>query len=89
MLENKNFLFDHLTQKKTSFIPNVLCIGEQCINKDNVDMIDGKSTIKLKQKLDEKNIIVGGYDQVAVDSVVSKLMGFDPLKIKKLRMPIA
>ena len=28
-------------------------------------------------RINEKNIIVGGYDQVAVDSVVSKLMGFD------------
>ena len=37
-------------------------------------------------RINEKNIIVGGYDQVAVDSVVSKLMGFDPLKIKKLRI---
>jgi len=37
-------------------------------------------------RINEKNIIVGGYDQVAVDSVVSKLMGFDPLKIKKLKI---
>ena len=37
-------------------------------------------------RINEKNLIVGGYDQVAVDSVVAKLMGFDPMNIKKLRI---
>ena len=51
-------------------------------------MLDGLnfSLIKDLTYKTTKNIIVGGYDQVAVDSVVSKLMGFDPLKIKKLRI---
>ena len=37
-------------------------------------------------RIKEKNIIVGGYDQVAVDAVVAKMMGFDPMKIEKLRI---
>ena len=37
-------------------------------------------------RIAEKNIIVGGYDQVSVDSVVAKMMGFNPMKIDKLRI---
>jgi len=33
-----------------------------------------------------KNIILASEDQVAIDSVSAKLMGFDPLKIKKIKM---
>ncbi len=32
-----------------------------------------------------KNYLIAGYDQVAVDTVVAKLLGFDPLKIDHLR----
>ncbi len=37
-------------------------------------------------RIKEKDIIVGGYDQVAVDAVVAKMMGFDPMKIDKLKI---
>ena len=33
-----------------------------------------------------KNVIVAGADQVAVDAVVAKMMGFDPLSIKFIRL---
>ena len=33
-----------------------------------------------------KNMIFASYDQVAIDSISAKLMGFDPLKIPKLRI---
>jgi len=34
----------------------------------------------------EKNIIMASYDQVAIDAISAKLMGFDPLSIPKLRI---
>jgi uncharacterized protein (DUF362 family) len=34
----------------------------------------------------EKNIILASSDQVAIDAVAAKLMGFDPLKIKYIRL---
>lgn len=34
----------------------------------------------------EKNIILASADQVAIDAVAAKLMGFDPLNIKYLRL---
>ena len=37
-------------------------------------------------RIHEKNIIIASSDQVAIDSVVSKLMGFDPMRIKKLNL---
>jgi uncharacterized protein (DUF362 family) len=33
-----------------------------------------------------KNVILASADQVAIDAVAAKLMGFDPLKIKYIRM---
>ena len=33
-----------------------------------------------------KNMILAGYDQVAVDSVVAKIMGFEPLDLPAIRM---
>tara|TARA_B110000438_G_scaffold270971_1_gene288509 strand:+ start:1320 stop:2438 length:1119 start_codon:yes stop_codon:yes gene_type:complete len=33
-----------------------------------------------------KNIIMASYDQVAIDAISAKLMGFDPLSIPKLRI---
>ena len=34
----------------------------------------------------EKNFILASYDQVAIDSVSAKLMGFNPMDIPKLRI---
>jgi len=34
----------------------------------------------------EKNIILASADQVAIDAVAAKLMGFDPLSIKYIRL---
>jgi uncharacterized protein (DUF362 family) len=33
-----------------------------------------------------KNTILAGYDQVAVDTIVSKMMGFDPLKLPAIKL---
>jgi hypothetical protein len=33
-----------------------------------------------------KNYILASYDQVAIDSISAKMMGFDPLSITKLRV---
>lgn len=33
-----------------------------------------------------KNTILGGYDQVAVDAMVAKIMGFDPMKLPFIKM---
>jgi hypothetical protein len=33
-----------------------------------------------------KNVVLASADQVAIDAVAAKLMGFDPLKMKYLRM---
>ncbi len=33
-----------------------------------------------------KNYILAGYDQVAVDAIVAKMMGFDPLKLPSIRL---
>ncbi|MFX1329467.1 MAG: DUF362 domain-containing protein [Promethearchaeota archaeon] len=33
-----------------------------------------------------KNYILAGYDQVAVDTVVAKIMGFEPLKLPSIKM---
>ena len=33
-----------------------------------------------------KNYLLAGYDQVAVDTVVSKMMGFDPLKLPAIKL---
>ncbi|MFX1389904.1 MAG: DUF362 domain-containing protein [Promethearchaeota archaeon] len=33
-----------------------------------------------------KNYILAGYDQVAVDSVVAKMMGFEPLKLPAIKL---
>ncbi|MFX1301874.1 MAG: DUF362 domain-containing protein [Promethearchaeota archaeon] len=33
-----------------------------------------------------KNYILAGYDQVAIDTIVAKIMGFDPLKLPAIRM---
>ncbi len=33
-----------------------------------------------------KNYLLAGYDQVAVDAVVSRIMGFDPLSLPAIRM---
>ncbi|MFX1237668.1 MAG: DUF362 domain-containing protein [Promethearchaeota archaeon] len=33
-----------------------------------------------------KNHILAGYDQVAVDAVIAKLLGFDPLKLPAIKM---
>lgn len=33
-----------------------------------------------------KNYILAGYDQVAVDAVVAKMMGFDPLRLPAIKM---
>ncbi len=37
-------------------------------------------------RIHEKNIIIASSDQVAIDSVVSRLMGFEPMNIKKLNL---
>jgi hypothetical protein len=34
----------------------------------------------------EKNVILAGGDQVAIDAVASKMMGFDPLQIGYIRL---
>jgi hypothetical protein len=34
----------------------------------------------------EKNVMLAGADQVAIDAVAAKLMGFDPMSIKYIRM---
>ncbi len=34
----------------------------------------------------EKNLILAGADQVAIDAIAAKLMGFDPLSIKFIRL---
>ena len=33
-----------------------------------------------------KNYILAGYDQVAVDTIVAKMLGFDPLKLPAIKM---
>ncbi|MFX0032188.1 MAG: DUF362 domain-containing protein [Promethearchaeota archaeon] len=33
-----------------------------------------------------KNYVLAGYDQVAVDTVVAKMMGFDPLKLPAIKL---
>ncbi|MFX1348294.1 MAG: DUF362 domain-containing protein [Promethearchaeota archaeon] len=33
-----------------------------------------------------KNMILAGYDQVAVDTIVAKMMGFEPLELPAIRM---
>ena len=33
-----------------------------------------------------KNLLIAGYDQVAVDTVVAKILGFDPLKLPAIRI---
>ena len=33
-----------------------------------------------------KNYLIAGYDQVAVDTVVAKILGFDPLKLPAIRL---
>ncbi len=33
-----------------------------------------------------KNFIIAGYDQVAVDTVAAKMMGFDPLKLPFIKL---
>ena len=33
-----------------------------------------------------KNVLLASADQVAIDAVAAKLMGFDPMKIKFIRM---
>jgi uncharacterized protein (DUF362 family) len=33
-----------------------------------------------------KNLVLAGGDQVAIDAVAAKLMGFDPLSIKYIRL---
>ncbi|MHA1985064.1 MAG: DUF362 domain-containing protein [Promethearchaeota archaeon] len=33
-----------------------------------------------------KNYLIAGYDQVAVDTVVAKLLGFDPLKLPAIKL---
>jgi uncharacterized protein (DUF362 family) len=33
-----------------------------------------------------KNYILAGYDQVAVDTIVAKMMGFDPLKLPAIKL---
>jgi uncharacterized protein (DUF362 family) len=33
-----------------------------------------------------KNYLLAGYDQVAVDTIVAKLLGFDPLKLPAIKM---
>ena len=33
-----------------------------------------------------KNVILASADQVAIDAVAAKLMGFDPLSIKYIRL---
>ena len=33
-----------------------------------------------------KNYIIAGYDQVAVDTVVAKILGFDPLKLPAIKL---
>jgi uncharacterized protein (DUF362 family) len=33
-----------------------------------------------------KNYLLAGYDQVAVDTIVAKMMGFDPLKLPAIRL---
>jgi hypothetical protein len=33
-----------------------------------------------------KNYIMGGYDQVAVDAIAAKMMGFDPMKLPFIKM---
>jgi hypothetical protein len=35
---------------------------------------------------EEKNLILAGADQVAIDAVSAKLMGFDPLSIKYINL---
>ena len=34
----------------------------------------------------EKNILLASYDQVAIDAIAAKLMGFDPMSIPKIRI---
>ena len=36
-------------QKKSQYVPTSLCVGEACIGKDNLLMINGDSTVKLKE----------------------------------------
>lgn len=45
---------------------------------------DGKGPRTMKPVI--KNVILASADQVAIDAVAAKLMGFDPLTIPKLRM---
>ena len=45
---NKDVFFNHVVQKNINFVPNKLCIGNSCITKDHVAMINGSNTIKLK-----------------------------------------
>ena len=37
-------------------------------------------------RIHQKNIILGSADQVAIDAVAAKLMGFDPMKLPKIRI---
>ncbi len=46
----------------------------------------GNGTGPRIMKPEEKNVILGSGDQVAIDAVAAKLMGFDPLSIDYIRI---
>ena len=58
--------------------PNILAIV------DGTVCGDGAGPRTMIPKI--KNYLIAGYDQVAVDTVVAKILGFDPLKLPAIRL---
>jgi len=58
--------------------PNILAVV------DGTVCGDGAGPRTMIPKI--KNYLLAGYDQVAVDTVVAKMLGFDPLKLPAIKM---
>lgn len=67
-----------LLQIQKQIHPNILALV------DGTVAGDGAGPRCMYPKI--KNVIMGGYDQVAVDAIAAKMMGFDPMKMPYLKM---
>jgi hypothetical protein len=47
--DDQNTFYNHISQKMGSTTPKEMCIGEQCLEKKHLSMINGNNTIKIKQ----------------------------------------
>ena len=52
--DDKTIFYNHITQKESSAIPSKLCIGDECLERKHLSMINGNNTIKLKQGSDNQ-----------------------------------